>query len=123
MCVFDLEFHPKKPERVLFWMADCGLKVSRDGGNTLYGLPNAMVGSNQWVLAAAVDPDDPERFYAFFNCRDWLVGGIRGQYFIESRDFGKTFRDITVGKDGSVKLPPKKALANRPGLCYDAVRK
>lgn len=111
MCVFDLEFHPKKPERVLFWMADCGLKVSRDGGNTLYGLPNAMVGSNQWVLAAAVDPDDPERFYAFFNCRDWLVGGIRGQYFIESRDFGKTFRDITVGKDGSVKLPPKKALA------------
>ena len=110
MCVFDLEFHPRKPGHVLFWMADCGLKVSRDGGETLFGLPNVMVGSNQWVAAAAVDPDDPERFYAIFNCRDWLVGGIRGQYFLDTRDFGKTFAGFSPGKDGTVHLPAPKPL-------------
>ncbi|MBE6355821.1 MAG: hypothetical protein E7058_01755 [Lentisphaerae bacterium] len=106
MCVFDLEINRKQPAKILFWMADCGLKISEDGGKTFLGLPHIMAGSNQWVLAAAFDPDDPERFYAVFNCRDWLVGGLRGQYFIESRDFGKSFVNMHVDADGTAKMPP-----------------
>lgn len=106
MCVFDLEVNRQQPDKILFWMADCGLKISDDGGKTFLGLPNIMVGSNQWVLSAAFDPDDPERFYAVFNCRDWLVGGVKGQYFIESRNFGKDFVNIHVNADGSAKMPP-----------------
>ncbi|MBR7121623.1 MAG: hypothetical protein IKC94_05230 [Lentisphaeria bacterium] len=112
MCVFDLAVNPFDPQKILFWMADCGLKISDDGGRTLLGLPHIMAGSNQWVQAAAFDPDDPERFYAVFNCRDWLVGGLRGQYFIESRNFGKTFLNIHVNRDGSAVMPEKVELFN-----------
>jgi len=106
MCVFDLEFHPQAPDRVLMWMADCGLKLSTDNGKTLHALPNAMVGSNQWVLGAAFDPADPERFYAAFDCRDWLLKGLRGMYFLESRDFGKHFVGVLPGESAS--LPAKQ---------------
>ncbi|MBE6364918.1 MAG: hypothetical protein E7053_04095 [Lentisphaerae bacterium] len=112
MCVFDLAVNSFDPQKILFWMADCGLKISDDGGKTLLGLPHIMAGSNQWVQAAAFDPDEPDRFYAVFNCRDWLIGGLRGQYFIESRDFGKTFLNIRVNPDGSAVMPPKVELFN-----------
>ncbi len=108
MCVFDLAFHPRNPDRVLMWMADCGLKISDDGGRTFYGLPQVMVGSNQWVLGAAFDPADPDRFYAAFDCKDWLLKGIRGRYFLETRDFGKTFLNTEHHTDGSFRLPAKQ---------------
>lgn len=104
MCVYDLDFCKSDPERILFWMADCGLKVSRDGGKTLAGLTNVMVGSNQWVLGAAFDPANPDRFYAAFHCRDWLLKGLKGRYFLETRDFGKTFLGTTPGAPNP--LPP-----------------
>ena len=106
MCVFDIEFHPLAPNRVLMWMADCGLKVSSDGGQTLHALSNVMVGSNQWVQGAAFDPADPNRFYAAFDCKDWLLQGLRGRYFLETRDFGATFERTVPGPDAS--LPPKQ---------------
>ncbi len=106
MCVFGIEFHPLDPAKVLMYMADCGLKVSRDGGRTMYGLPNVMVGSNQWVLGAAFDPADPEHFYAAFDCKDWLLKGLRGRYLLETKDFGKTFLRTRPGKYAA--LPPKQ---------------
>ena len=104
MCVFGIEFHPLAPHRVSMYMADCGLKISDDNGQTLYGLPNVMVGSNQWVLGAAFDPDDPDRFYAAFDCKDWLLKGLRGRYFLESDDFGQSFKNTHPGRYAT--LPP-----------------
>ncbi len=110
MCMYGLQFHPKAPERVLIWMADSGIKVSDDGGKTIFALPETMFGSNQYVMGAAFDPDDPNRFYAAFHCNDWLVGGLKGQYFFESRDFGKSFIGLSNPEIGAVKLPPKQPM-------------
>jgi photosystem II stability/assembly factor-like uncharacterized protein len=117
MCVYDVAFHPTAPGRILFAMADCGVKTSADGGRSLKSMPGASFGSNQWVFTAAFDPDDPDRFWQVFGCWDWLVGGIAGTYFLESRDFGRTCVGVTVKDDGSLILPPtmkdfKKGLVN-----------
>lgn len=112
MCVFDVAFHPQAPGRMLFAMADCGVKTSRDGGRSLHPMPGASFGSNQWVYTTAFDPDDPDRFWQFFGCLDWLVGGIKGTYFLESRDFGRTCDGVTVAPNGSVSLPPPVAVAS-----------
>jgi len=108
MCVFGMEIHPKKPQNVLFWMADCGLKRSTDGGKTMAGVPDMMIGSNQFVMATAFDPDDPNRFYTIFNCNDWLVGGLKGNYFLESRDFGNTIQGMKANPDGTALMPPRQ---------------
>jgi photosystem II stability/assembly factor-like uncharacterized protein len=106
MCVFDLAFHPKDPNHVLMWMADCGVKFSRDGGRTLQGLAPMMIGSNQWVRGAAFDPETPARFYVAFNCMDWLLKGLRGRYFLETQDYGEHF--LNVSPDATYPLPPKQ---------------
>ncbi|NQU42697.1 hypothetical protein HQ520_05385, partial [bacterium] len=111
MCVFDLAWHPNDPSRMLFWMADCGMKRSRDGGRSIKSLPESSFGSNQWVRGAAFDPDDPDRFWQVFGCSDWLVLGpdgeslVRGTYFLESRDFGETCEGVTLQENGNADLP------------------
>lgn len=110
MCMYGLQFHPKSPERTILWMADCGIKVSRDGCRSICALPDTMIGSNQYVQAAAFDPDDPDRFYVAFHCVDWLVGGLKGKYFLETRDFGKSFAGLRNPPDGTIQLPPKQPL-------------
>ncbi len=108
MCVFGMAVHPENPRNALFWMADCGLKRSTDGGRTMAGIPDMMIGSNQFVMAAAFDPGDPNRFYTIFNCNDWLVGGLKGNYFLESRDFGNTISGMKANPDGTATMPPRQ---------------
>lgn len=106
MCMFDLAIHPKNPAKMLFWMADCGIKASSDGGKSMKTVEDASFGSNQWVRAAALDPDDENKFYIIYGCRDWL-SNLGGTYFLESNDFGKTCKDVKSDAAGKFTLPPK----------------
>ena len=106
MCVFDLAFHPEEKNKILFWMADCGIKTSNDAGVSFHSVKDASFGTNQWVVASAFDPNDSGRFYSVFGCRDSLLG-LGGTYFLESRDFGKSCEGVSVAENGAVKLPPK----------------
>lgn len=115
ICVFGLQFHPLDPDKVLFYMADSGVKVSSDGGKSLFALEETMFGSNQWVEGAAFDPADPRKFYVLFNCRDWLLGGLRGYYFLKTSDFGKTFEGVSNPENGTLKLPPRLNLPEHLG--------
>lgn len=106
MCVFDMAIHPENPNKMLFWMADCGIKTSSDGGKSMKTLKDASFGSNQWICAAALDPDNENKFYMIYGCRDWL-SNLGGTYFLESNDFGKSCKDVKSDADGKFTLPPK----------------
>jgi hypothetical protein len=109
LCIYGLNFSPKDGSKMLIWTADCGLFTSRDGGKSLSSVKDSTFGSNQYVLAAAFDPSDSNRFYAMFTCRDWMAkDNYRGHYFLQSNDLGKTCENFKISDEGKLLKRPSK---------------